>query len=191
MKPRPGPNQILRKSKSKSKEAPRSGKPSKSVVQSKAPLEPGASSKPKRRHAEPTEAHKSGKSPSVSSSDVSRAIDRQIRELGGWRAKTLARMRALILEADPEVIEELKWMETPVWSRNGILCTGEVYTKVVKLTFARGARVPDPSRLFNSSLDGNTRRAIDKREGELVDADAFKALVKAAVAQNAAQAKER
>src|ERR1700747_3898986 len=108
---------------------------------------------------------------------------------GDWREETLARMRALILEADPEMIEERKWKKpsnamagVPVWSHNGIVCTGEVYTKVVKLTFARGAGVPDPSRLFNSSLEGNTRRAIDIHEGEKFDAGAFKALWKAAVA---------
>jgi hypothetical protein len=108
-----------------------------------------------------------------------------------WREETLARMRALILEADPGMIEERKWRKpsnamagVPVWSHNGIVCTGETYTKVVKLTFARGARVPDPSRLFNSSLEGNMRRAIDIHEGEQVDAGAFKALVKAAVALN-------
>ena len=111
-------------------------------------------------------------------------IDERIRDLGGWRGETLARMRALILEADPEISEEWKW-NTPVWSHHGIVCTGEAYTKVVKLTFARGASVPDPSRLFNSSLEGNTRRAIDIHEQEQVDADAFKALVKAAVARNA------
>ena len=99
-------------------------------------------------------------------------------------------MRALILEADPEMIEEWKWMGTPVWSHHGIVCTGETYTKVVKLTFAHGARVPDPSRLFNSSLAGNTRRAIDIHEGETVDASAFKTLVKAAVARNASSAKK-
>jgi hypothetical protein len=98
-------------------------------------------------------------------------------------------MRALILEADPEMTEEWKWMGTPVWSHHGIVCTGEAYTKVVKLTFARGARIPDPSRLFNSSLQGNTRRAIDIHEGEKVDARAFKALVKAAVALNGREAK--
>ena len=114
---------------------------------------------------------------------ASRLIDQRIRELGGWRGETLARMRALVLEADPEMTEEWKW-RTPVWSHHGIVCTGEAYTKIVKLTFARGARTPDPSRLFNSSLDGKVRRAIDIHEGEKVDAGAFKALVKAAVAQN-------
>jgi hypothetical protein len=118
-------------------------------------------------------------------------IDQRIRDLVGWRGETLARMRALILEADPEMTEEWKWRGTPVWSHHGIVCTGEAYTKVVKLTFAQGARIPDPSRLFNSSLEGNTRRAIDIHEGEQVDAVAFKALVKAAVAQNGLPAKKR
>lgn len=122
----------------------------------------------------------------------SRLMDQRNRALGDWREDTLARMRALIFAADPEMIEERKWKKPsnamagiPVWSHNGIVCTGETYTKVVKLTFARGATLPDPSRLFNSSLEGNTRRAIDIHEGEKVDARAFKALVKAAVAQNA------
>ena len=122
---------------------------------------------------------------------ASRLIDQRIHDLGGWRGETLARMRALILEADPEMTEEWKWMGTPVWSHHGIVCTGEAYTKAVKLTFARGARLPDPSRLFNSSLEGNTRRAIDIHEGEKVDARAFKALVKAAVAQNGPPAKAK
>ena len=122
---------------------------------------------------------------------ASRLIDQRTRDLGGWRGETLALMRALILEADPEMIEEWKWMGTPVWSHHGIVCTGESYTKVVKLTFARGASLTDPSRLFNSSLEGNTRRAIDIHEGETVEAAAFKALVKAAVALNGATAKKR
>ena len=121
---------------------------------------------------------------------ASRLIDQRIRDLGGWRGETLARMRALILETDPQIIEEWKWT-TPVWSHRGIVCTGEAYKKVVKLTFARGAGTPDPSGLFNASLEGNTRRAIDIREGETVDAGAFKALVKAAVAQNGPPAKKR
>jgi len=100
-------------------------------------------------------------------------------------------MRALILQADPEMTEEWKWMGTPVWSHHGIVCTGESYAKVVKLTFAKGAKVPDPARLFNSSLEGNTRRAIDLHEGETVDAGEFKALVKAAVAGNGPPAKKR
>ena len=111
--------------------------------------------------------------------------------LSNWREETLARMRSLILEADPEMVEERKWKKAsnsmrgvPVWSRNGIVCTGETYKNAVKLTFPRGASLPDPSHLFNSSLDGNTRRAIDIHEGEEVDARAFKALVKAAVAAN-------
>jgi hypothetical protein len=120
------------------------------------------------------------------------------RDLGDWRVETLARMRALILEAVPGMIEERKWRKpsnamagVPVWSHNGIVCTGEMYTKVVKLTFARGASLPDPSRLFNSSLEGGTRRAIDIHEREKVDAGAFKALVKAAVAQNGPPAQKR
>ena len=118
--------------------------------------------------------------------DASSLIDQRIRDLGGWRGETLARMRALILEADPAVTEEWKW-DNPVWSHHGIICTGEAYKSVVKLTFARGAGIPDPSRLFNSSLEGNTRRAIDIREREKVDAKAFKALVKTAVALNGAR----
>ncbi|MDY3559766.1 DUF1801 domain-containing protein [Gemmata sp. JC673] len=114
---------------------------------------------------------------------ASRLIDQRIRDLGAWRGEALARVRALILEADSQVTEEWKW-NNPVWSRHGIICTGEAYSKVVKLTFARGAGVPDPSRLFNSSLEGNTRRAIDIHEGEQVDGEAFKALVAAAIAQN-------
>ncbi|MGK2962362.1 MAG: DUF1801 domain-containing protein [Gemmatimonadaceae bacterium] len=110
-------------------------------------------------------------------------MDERIRELDGWRGETLARMRALILEADPEMTEEWKW-SNPVWSHNGIVCTGEAYKKAVKLTFARGATIPDPSHLFNSSLEGNTRRAIDIHEGEDVNARAFKALIKAAVERN-------
>ena len=124
----------------------------------------------------------------ASGTAASRLIDQRIRDLGGWRGDTLALMRALILEADPEMTEEWKWRGTPVWSHHGIVCTGEAYTSVVKLTFARGASVPDPSRLFNSSLEGNTRRAIDIHEGEKVDAAAFKALVRAAVALNGAPA---
>jgi hypothetical protein len=127
----------------------------------------------------------------ASGENASQLIDQRIRELEGWRGKTLARMRALIHEADPKVVEEWKWMGTPVWSHDGIICTGESYAKVVKLTFAKGASLPDPKRLFNSSLEGNTRRAIDIHEGEEVDAAAFKALVKAAIAKNGSPAKKR
>ena len=122
---------------------------------------------------------------------ASRLIDQRIEELGDWRGKTLARMRALILEADPDVTEEWKWMGTPVWSHHGIICTGETSKQVVKLTFAKGAKLEGPSTLFNSSLEGNTRRAIDIREGETVNARAFKSLVKAAVAFNASMARKR
>jgi hypothetical protein len=127
----------------------------------------------------------------VAGGSAPQLIDQRIRDLGGWRGEALARMRALILEADPEMIEEWKWRGTPVWSHLGIVCTGESYTKVVKLTFAKGASLPDPKRLFNSSMEGNTRRAIDIREGELVDAGTFKALILAAVALNSNPKKER
>jgi hypothetical protein len=146
--------------------------------------------KPTTRSKGPAKAGAKAKSGQATGKPASQLIDERIRELGGWRGETLARMRALILEADPEATEEWKWMGTPVWSHHGIICTGESYTKVVKLTFARGASLADPSRLFNSSLEGNMRRAIDIHEGEKVDAGAFKALVKAAVAHNA-QPKKR
>jgi hypothetical protein len=118
-------------------------------------------------------------------------VDKRIAELGDWRAETLTRMRELIREADPEVVEEVKWAKgtspgVPVWEHDGIICTGESYKDKVKLTFAKGASLEDPSKLFNSSLEGNVRRAIDIAEGEEVDADAFKALVQAAVALNKA-----
>ena len=113
----------------------------------------------------------------------SKLIDARIKELGDWRGRTLGRLRALIKEADPGVVEEWKWA-VPVWSHDGIICTGETYKKAVKLTFAKGASVKDPAKLFNSSLDGNARRAIDIHEGEEVDANAFKALVRQAVALN-------
>lgn len=118
-------------------------------------------------------------------------IDRRIAELGDWRGETLGRVRALIREADPQMVEEWKWRGVPVWSHDGILCTGESYKAVVKLTFAKGAALEDPSGLFNASLDGNTRRAIDLREGETIDADAFKALIRAAVALNGAKPRKK
>ena len=114
----------------------------------------------------------------------SRLIDARIKDLGDWRGEMLARLRALIHEADPQVVEEWKWRGVPVWSHNGIITTGETYKAVVKLTFAKGAALPDPSGLFNSSLEGNTRRAIDFAEGAEVDVAAFKALISAAVALN-------
>lgn len=117
---------------------------------------------------------------------ASELISRKIEELGDWRGETLGRMRKLIQEADPDVVEEMKWMGTPVWSHDGIICTGETYKKVVKLTFAKGASLKDPARLFNSSLEGNVRRAIDIPEGGKVDAMTFKALVKEAIAFNSA-----
>jgi len=121
------------------------------------------------------------KGPAKSPSDL---IDARIEELGDWRGEMLSRLRTLIKEADPDVVEEWKWMGTPVWEDNGIICTGEAYKKAVKLTFAHGASLADPSRLFNSSLEGNVRRAIDFREGEKVDEASFKALIREAVALN-------
>ncbi|MFL5833858.1 MAG: DUF1801 domain-containing protein [Solirubrobacterales bacterium] len=116
--------------------------------------------------------------------DASRLIDERIEELGDWRGETLARVRGLIHEADPEVEETWKWKGTPVWEHAGIICTGETYKKAVKLTFAKGASLEDPAGLFNSSLDGNVRRAIDIHEGEEIDAEAFKALISEAVELN-------
>jgi hypothetical protein len=118
---------------------------------------------------------------------ASRLIDGRIQELGDWRGKTLAQVRAMIKEVDPEVLEEWKWRGVPVWSHDGIICTGESYKSVVKLTFAKGAALEDPSRLFNSSLEGNTRRAIDFHEGEKIDEKALKALFRAAVTLNTSQ----
>ncbi|HEY3413639.1 MAG TPA: DUF1801 domain-containing protein [Armatimonadota bacterium] len=125
---------------------------------------------------------KSGPTDGKSASEL---IDGRIAELGDWRGATLSRMRALIREADPDVVEEWKWRGTPVWSHDGIICTGETYKSVVKLTFAKGALLADPAGLFNSSLEGNTRRAIDINAGDEVDAAAFNALIRAAVALNA------
>src|ERR1700681_4605399 len=124
---------------------------------------------------------KSGASQGQSASEL---ISKRIAELGDWRGETLARMRKLIKEADPDAVEEWKWMGTPVWEDDGIICTGESYKKIVKLTFANGASLKDPARLFNASLDGNVRRAIDIHDGEDVDESAFKALVRQAVALN-------
>jgi hypothetical protein len=121
----------------------------------------------------------------------SRLIDAKIRELGDWRGETLARVRKLIKQADPEVIEDVKWRGVPVWEHDGIICTGETYKAVVKMTFAHGAALKDPSRLFNASLEGNTRRAIDIREGDKIDATALKALIRAAVALNTAKRAKR
>jgi hypothetical protein len=115
---------------------------------------------------------------------ASELISNRIAELADWRGATLGRMRKLIKEADPDVVEEWKWMGTPVWSHDGIICTGESYKQIVKLTFAKGASLKDPAGLFNSSLDGNVRRAIDIHEGEVVDASAFKALVREAITLN-------
>jgi hypothetical protein len=120
----------------------------------------------------------------------SRLIDARIKELDDWRGKTLARVRALIKQADPEAVEEWKWRGVPVWSHDGLICTGETYKSVVKLTFAKGASLKDPSKLFNSSLEGNTRRAIDIHEGVELNADAFKTLIRAAAALNGSKKKK-
>jgi hypothetical protein len=124
------------------------------------------------------------KSATTKGENPSRLIDAKIEELDDWRGKTLSRVRALIKKADPDVVEEWKWRGVPVWSHDGIICTGETYKSVVKLTFAKGASLEDPSGLFNSSLEGNTRRAIDLHEGDVIDADAFKKLIRAAAALN-------
>ena len=120
---------------------------------------------------------------------ASRLIDAKIKNLGDWRGQMLSRLRTLVKEADPEAIEELKWRGVPVWSHDGLICTGETYQSVVKMTFARGAALEDPSGLFNSSLEGNTRRAIDFREGEAIDEKALKALIRAAVTLNQSKAR--
>ena len=136
------------------------------------------------------------KSESNEGESASARIDKMIAELGDWRGETLSRMRKLVKQADPDVVEEVKWVKqtspgTPTWSHDGIICTGEPYKSVVKLTFAKGASLKDPAKLFNASLDGNTRRAIDIHEGEKVDASAFKALIRAAVALNASGGKAK
>ena len=167
------------KAKPKIKAASRASKPRQPATKPKSPAKAAAKAKPRA-----SEAKVSG------GESASELIDQRIQDLGGWRGETLIRMRGLIREADPEITEEWKW-NTPVWSHHGIVCTGEAYKAAVKLTFARGASIQDPLRLFNSSLEGNTRRAIDIHEGEKVDAGAFKTLVKAAVVQNATPAKKR
>jgi hypothetical protein len=161
----------------KAKGTSRASKPRKSAAESKFPPKAGAKAKPGAEVERATGA-------------ASRLIDERIRSLGDWRADTLGEVRRLIHEADPDIVEECKWIKptnplgVPVWSHAGIVCTGEAYKQVVKLTFARGASLEDPRGLFNSSLEGNTRRAIDLREGEVLDAEAFKALIQAAVAEN-------
>jgi hypothetical protein len=129
------------------------------------------------------------KSGPQTSKSPSQLIDARIKELGDWRGKMLSRLRALIKEADPEVVEEWKWRGVPVWSHDGLICTGETYKTIVKMTFAKGAALKDPSRLFNSSLEGNTRRAIDFHEGDKIDEKALKTLIRAAVILNKSKAK--
>jgi len=128
--------------------------------------------------------------PKAAGQAASRLISEKIAGLGDWRGEALARMRALIMQADPDVVEEWKWMGTPIWSHDGGICTGESYKSIVKLTFFKGASLKDPEKLFNSSLDGNVRRAIDIHEGEEIDANAFKALIRAAVALNTSGGKK-
>jgi len=129
------------------------------------------------------------KSGSQTSESPSQLIDARIQELGDWRGKMLSRLRTLIKQADPEVVEEWKWRGVPVWSHDGLICTGETYKNVVKMTFAKGAALKDPLRLFNSSLEGNTRRAIDFHEGDKIDEQALKTLIRAAVSLNKSKAK--
>jgi hypothetical protein len=134
---------------------------------------------------------KSGSQEGEGGDSPSQLIDARIKELNDWRGETLARIRALIKQADPEVVEEWKWRGVPVWSHAGLICTGETYKKVVKMTFAKGASLEDPAGLFNSSLEGNTRRAIDLHEGEKIDEKALKALIRAAVALNTSSGGQR
>jgi len=128
---------------------------------------------------------------SQKSTSPSQLIDARIKELGDWRGDTLSRLRALVKQVDPEVVEEWKWRGVPVWEHDGMICTGETYKSIIKMTFAKGAALSDPSGLFNSSLEGNTRRAIDFHEGEKINEKAFKALVRAAIALNESKAKAR
>ena len=130
------------------------------------------------------------KSGSQKSKSPSQLIDARVKELGDWRGKMLSLLRTLVKQADPEVVEEWKWRGVPVWSHDGVICTGETYKNVVKMTFAKGAALMDPSRLFNSSLEGNTRRAIDFHEGEKIDEEALKSLVRAAVTLNKSKARK-
>ena len=164
------------------KSAPKAAKSAKPAKPAK-PAPPAKSAKPSKP-APPAKAAPPAKSASA-------LIDARIAELGDWRGELLATLRALIKEAVPQAVEEWKWRGTPVWSHNGILCTGETYKAVVKLTFAKGAALPDPARLFNASLDGAVRRAIDLREGDALDTEAFRALIRAAVALHAAKPSRR
>jgi len=143
---------------------------------------------PRKKTAGKKTTSKSKKESAPQGNSASRLIDQRIKELGDWRRETLAKLRALIKQADPDAIEEWKW-DVPVWSHDGLICTGESYKQIVKLTFAKGASLADPSHLFNSSLEGNTRRAIDFHEGEKIDEKALKALIQAAVMANTSRAR--
>ena len=142
---------------------------------------------PRKTGTKKTATSRPKKAESPNGSPASRMIDNRIEELGGWRGEMLGKLRGLIKQADPDVVEEWKW-DVPVWSHDGLICTGESYKQVVKMTFAKGAALDDPSHLFNSSLEGNTRRAIDFREGEKIDEKALKALIRAAVTLNTSRA---
>jgi len=144
-------------------------------------------STPRKTGTKKTATSRTKKTASPNGSSASQMIDRRIEELGGWRGEMLGRLRGLIKQADPDVVEEWKW-DVPVWSHDGLICTGESYKQVVKMTFAKGAALDDPSHLFNSSLEGNTRRAIDFREGEKIDEKALKALIREAVTLNTSRA---
>ena len=160
------------------------------------PTFPTTEKPPERHHGapqcglSPTKGRKMKTQPKAAGKAASTLISERIAKLGDWRGDTLARMRALIREADPDVVEEWKWMGTPIWSHDGGICTGESYKSIVKLTFFKGASLKDPARLFNSSLDGNVRRAIDIHEDEKIDAKAFKALIRAAIALNTSGGKK-
>ncbi len=173
-----------RRAKPKAKRTSRLSKPRKSATKSQSPPTPAARAKTAAKAKPVAEAKRATREA------VSPFIDERIRSQGGWRAQTLAEVRRIIHEADPDIVEDRKWIKptnplgVPVWSHAGIVCTGETYKQVVKLTFARGASLEDPRGLFNCSLEGNIRRAIDIREGESPDAEALKALIKAAVAEN-------
>jgi hypothetical protein len=160
------------RAKPKAKRTSRSSKSRKAAIKPKSRRKPGAKAK------------QNGEASRATEKAASRLIDQRIQSLGDWRAETLAEVRRIIHQADPAIVEEWKWLGTPVWSHAGIVCTGETYKQVVKLTFARGATLDDPLSLFNSSLQGNTRRAIDIREGEVINAKALNALIRAAVAEN-------
>jgi hypothetical protein len=178
--------------KSKTKDAQSKAPKGKSASRKSASRKSASRKSASRKSASRKSAsRKSASHKSASHKSASQLIDARIRELGDWRGELLSRLRTLIKQADPEAIEEWKWRGTPVWSHDGLICTGETYKSVVKMTFAKGASLKDPSRLFNSSLEGNVRRAIDFHEGDRVDEEALKALIRAAVILNTSSARSR